>query len=431
MATSTFSGRAAARNPLSLSSALSAGHTGPAAPCPVHPGLVQHELLTPSVQVQILSIIDDTGSAAIGDIAGELPQHIDPVGAIFAMIAANVLVVLTSGLIDANSLVARSDKASVADAWVPCEPSVEAGETGSADDAASDDVDTASTALAMLKASLPGDLLPVPTCSLRPLIIVGSGEYRTEFGRVDELQRPGVYILLCGTAAYVGYGAAAGFRIIDGRQLPDGDPDCIIAIVDENDGLSCEDAKALERILWVSVAGDQDFNLVNGVPCGAAIAPERYDELRLFVAQIVVSLRHAGLMFLSGSARDHMAGPIAEPDRVGDLFAGDNMVDAQALELSGFGYAAHVVGANDGQWLLLAGSKVRRDLPSSASGSVVFQRSALLHSGVLEVGADGSDLIVMRDLVFPSSGTLSSFVTGSKKPRLMLPRSPDAPNLAA
>lgn len=76
MANATNSGPAAARN-----SHLPSNEATRVVDCgPVHPGLVGHILLTPSVQVQILSVVDATGAASIGDIIAELPSHTDPVG---------------------------------------------------------------------------------------------------------------------------------------------------------------------------------------------------------------------------------------------------------------------------------------------------------------------------------------------------------------
>jgi len=54
-------------------------------------GLVQHVLFSPGVQLQILSIVDETGCATVGDIVAGLPGHPDPVGAIVVMIRLQIL----------------------------------------------------------------------------------------------------------------------------------------------------------------------------------------------------------------------------------------------------------------------------------------------------------------------------------------------------
>ncbi|WEJ34073.1 hypothetical protein [Devosia sp. SD17-2] len=72
-------------------------------------GLVQHALVSPSIQIQILSIIDETGSATIGDITAELPDHPDPIGAVMVMVGLNILVLEVCGVLDAHTLVRRAD----------------------------------------------------------------------------------------------------------------------------------------------------------------------------------------------------------------------------------------------------------------------------------------------------------------------------------
>lgn len=411
-ANATHSGPAAARNPLfNTNDALD-----PREDRPVHPGLVEHPLMSPSTQVQILSIIDLTGSASISKIIAELPDHADPVGAIFALIAAGALAVLSTGFIDANTIVARpgDDPLDGTDASVTppgagpndlpqTEPGVDA-------------IIWPDNFADLCTDALPPDLLTVPTSHLQPRIIVGPGTQRLAFGHVTCLNRPGVYILLRGREAYIGYGAAVGFRITDGRQMPGGPSDVIIAIADAHNGLSTDDAKALERMLWSSVAADEDFALVNGVPGGAGIEPERYDQLALFVAQSVLALRQAGLMFLSGSVRQRLAGPSTEPGRLGAPRRVDDLPEGRVMELNSCGLTALAAERSDGTYLLLRGSDVRIDVAAGNSGAK-FQRAAWLHAGLLEPAQDGFSYVLMRDLVFASGSAASRFVSGSKNVR--------------
>lgn len=412
-ANATHSGPAAARNPLfSANDALHPSGAGP-----VHPGLVEHPLVSPSVQVQILSVVDVTGSASIGDIIAELPNHADPVGAIFALIAADVLKVLSAGFIDANTVLARASNSGLGNGTEAPVNSPDADPSSLAGSVPVSDLGI----LLVNSADLCADTLPhlldfVPTSQLQPRIIVGPGERRTAFGRVDCLQRPGVYILLRGREVYIGYGAEVGFRITDGRQMPGGPPDVIIAIADAHNGLSIDDAKALERMLWSSVAGDDDFVLVNGVPGGAGIEPNRYDQLALFVAQSVLALRQAGLMFLGGSVRQHIAGPRTEPGRLGVPRRIDDLPEGRVIELNYCGLTALAAERTDGSYLLLRGSDVRINVASGNSGAK-FQRAAWLHAGLLEPAGDGSCYVVMRDLVFASGSAASRFVSGSKNVR--------------
>lgn len=85
---------------------------------PLHPhteapaligGVVHHALVSPSVQVQILSVVDVAGSATVGDIIAELPGHPDPVGAIMVMVRLKILVAEVRGTLDASAVVRRAD----------------------------------------------------------------------------------------------------------------------------------------------------------------------------------------------------------------------------------------------------------------------------------------------------------------------------------
>ena len=415
-ANATLSGPAAARKPLSPAHDV----LGLSRSDLMHTGLVSHPMLTPSVQVQILSIVDVTGSASIGDIINELPGHADPVGAIFALIAANVLVVLTEGIIDAHAIVARSGdhpggRLDASDGDVNADVAI-----APASSAASETVTGGTSAGLMVdysafaETSLPDDLLLMPVSVLKPKIIMGPGWRRAAFRHVPLLQRHGVYIMLRAEDAYVGYGADVGARIAMGRQMPDGVPETIIAIVDAENGLCEDDARALERILWSSVSADTDYTLSNGVPDGAAIDVDRYGQLALFVSEIVLALRQAGVMFLNGSVRERLAGPRAEPDRLGAPRRFDDLPEGFVRELNYCGLTALAAERLDGSWLLLRGSDVRLDTVSSASASASFQRAAWLHAGLLEQANDGSSYVLKRDMVFSSGSAVGHFCSGSK-----------------
>ncbi|MHA6691246.1 hypothetical protein [Devosia sp. A449] len=412
MASATNSGPVAARN-INFPS-IDTAFVGD--PDPVHSGLFGHPLLTPTMQVQILSVIDVTGTASIGDIIAELPGHPDPVGAVFALVTARVLAVLSTGFVDANTIVARAGQTnrSIRGSTPAAAPA--AHPTARPDAPTAPDLGVLPANVTVLATdTLPSQLDAVPTCPLRPRIIVGPGTRRTAFGRVDCLQRPGVYVLLRGRDVYVGYGAEVGFRIMDGRQMPGGTPNCIIAIADHDDALSTDDAKAFERILWSSVAADDDFDLINDVPAGAAIAPDRYDQLSLFGAQVVLALRQAGLMFLGGAVRAHLVGPKSEPGRLGAPRRSDALPEGRVMELSYCGLTARAAERDDGSWLLLRGSDVRIDTVASATTSASFQRSAWLHAGLLEPAANGSSYMLMDDILFSSGSAVGHFVSRSKR----------------
>lgn len=412
MANATNSGPVVARNPLSpVAHTPAANDAGP-----VHPGLIGHALVSPSVQVQILSVVDATGSASIGDIIAELPGHEDPVGAIFAMIAANVLMVVTTGIIDAHSIVARTDNSGPGGrppagnaepaAAVVAEP---AGVEGD-DVTGIQPIDFASFA----PADLPSGLRWVPTSELQPRVIIGAGSRRAAFRRADLLRQTGVYLLLRGREVYVGYGTDVALRATSGRQMSGDAPEAIIGIVEAQNRLTDDDARALERILWNHVAGDKESFLINGVPDGAAIEPDRYSQLMLFAAEAVLALRQAGLMFLDGSAREQIAGPRSEPGRLGAPRPIDDLPEGRVKELNYCGLTAVAAERDDGSWLLLRGSDVRLDTVNSASASASFQRAAWLHAGILEPSHDGTSYVLKRDIVFATGSAVGHFVSGSK-----------------
>lgn len=405
-ANATSSGRMAACNPNSPTSDLPAsGRTDLS-----HRGLISHPMLTPSVQVQILSIVDATGSASIGDIVSELPGHDDPVSAIFALVAAGALAVLSEGIIDAHTILARRVPSDQSGDLVPVDaapspvPSRESLE---------DKLATAQWSDFVADAELPPDLVQVPSSTLRPRILRGSGRHRAAFKYAPGLQQPGVYIQLCGDQAYVGYGSDVGFRIAMGKQM-DGLPDTILVITDASDGLTEEDGLVLERILWGYVSDDADFIVINAQPDGAPITPDRYDQLVEFAGRVVLALRQAGIMFLQGSVRQRLAGPRAEPDRLGAPRPFDAIPEGRVMELNYRGLTALAAERDDGTWLLLRGSDVRIDTVKSASANASFQRAAWLHSGLLELAEDGSCYVLMRDVVFSSGSAVGHFVSGSK-----------------
>lgn len=407
-AIATNSGPVAARNPLSPTSGLPVSGGADL----THPGLVSHPMLTPSVQVQILSVVDATGSACIGDIVSELPGHEDPVGAIFALVAAGALVVLTEGIIDAHTVLARRLPSDESADLVPVDA------VPLPDLPRENPEDRLATAqwtdfVADADAELPPELVQVPASSLQPRILRGSGGHRAAFKHALGLQQPGVYIQLCGNEAYVGYGSDVGFRIAIGRQM-DSLPDTILVITDASNGLTEEDGLALERILWSYVSDDAGLSVVNRQPDGAPISVERYDQLVQFTAQVVLALRQAGIMFLEGSVRQRLAGPRAEPDRLGALRPFDSIPEGRVMELNYRGLTALAAERHDGTWLLLRGSDVRIDTVKSASANASFQRAAWLHSGLLELAGDGSCYVLMRDLVFSSGSAVGHFVSGSK-----------------
>tara|TARA_A100001391_G_C5082904_1_gene280340 strand:- start:4441 stop:5703 length:1263 start_codon:yes stop_codon:yes gene_type:complete len=365
-------------------------------------GLVRHELVPASVQVQILSIVDHTGSASIGDIVAELPGHPDPVGAIVAMVNADVLVANIRDVLDQHTLIKRAnghvgddrDKTPLS----PSGPDPLAGTSKPVPEGGAERI---------------AGITALPVSALHPTVLTGGADTRRAFGRVAVLQRPGVYVLLSGDRAYVGMGAEVGRRIASCAQKLD-DVDAVIAITDTHDGLSVADAQVLERILHARVETASEVALVNFVPDGARVDPNRYRDLAIFAAMACDAIAREGHLFVRQSARAVLAGPRAETGRLGPIRPWTQVPDGEILELCFNGFFALAARRADGSWLLLQGSDVRADIVASASASAGFQRAAWLHSGVLAPSADGASYTVMRDIEFATGSAAAMFCAGSK-----------------
>jgi hypothetical protein len=391
--------------------------TGVAGKCyPFHPhteapsligGLVHHVLVSPSVQVQILSVVDLTGSATVGDIIAELPGHSDPVGAIMVMVSLNILLVEVCGTLDASTVVRRADPEPDPAHAVASPPDLPGG-VGA----------VAATAAAGAPPAMPSAVPPaldrLETGTFVPEVVVGPGGSRRDFARMEALRRPGIYGLMNATSIYIGMGSDVGARVAGGQQ-PIESIGTIFVITDGSGNLTATDAEATERMLWSRAAACPERTLVNGVPDGASVDAERWSELDAFVGQACLALRHHGLLFVSGSARTVLAGPRAEPRRVGPLRPLDAIPEGEVMELSfGDGLVALAVRQSETHWVLLQGSEVRAEVVPSANASTRYLRSAWLHSGLLDTSPDGRNYTVRRDLTFRSGSAVAQFCTGSK-----------------
>jgi len=362
-------------------------------------GLIQHALVSASVQVRILSIVDETGSTTVGDIVADLTDHPDPVGALVVMLNLKILVAeLRGGVLDANTVIRRA----------PPEPSsVEP-------DGAGPDKPHSPPTISNAGADDSARLHLLAATPLFPTVVIGGGSDRTEFARQPELQRPAVYGLVSPLGVYIGRSIKANRRVAWGQQ-PIGGIETIFVITDASDALTAEDAAVCERILWSRAAALGDRPVVNGVPDGADVQPERYAELELFVAMACLALRNAGILFTKGSIRNLIAGPRSEPGRLGAIRPFDQPPEGKVFEMqfSG-GLMALAAHQPDNSWLLLRGSDVRTNTVVSATASAGYLRAAWLYSGLLDVSPDGRSLVVKRDLVFDTASAAAHFCTGSK-----------------
>ena len=397
MADLSSSAAPAANNPYSLSIPLDLP--------PVVGGLVQHALISASVQVTILSIVDETGSATIGDIMTQLlPTHPDPAGAIAIMIRLHILCAeLRNGVMDANTTVRRCEPPRSPDDHLEKAP-IKLTPSGNAE----------APALRSSTESRPSGLLSLEATPFSARVVVGPATQRRDFMRLGGLHRCGIYGLVSATGIYVGMGGDVGQRIATGQQAI-ADIETIFAITDANGGLSSEDARVCERIFWSRTESLADRRPVNKLPDGGVIDAHRYSQLDLFVTEACLALRQQGLLFTRGSVRSLFAGPRNEPGRVGPLRLANDAAPGKLHELSfGSGMVALATRETKDRWLLLRGSDVRGAAVATAGAGPSFLRAAWEHAGLLERSADGSSYVVSRDLVFGSASAAAVFVTGAK-----------------
>jgi hypothetical protein len=374
-------------------------------------GLVQHALVTATTQVQILSIVEATGSASVADIVAELAGHPDPVGALKVMIDLKILIAEIVGVLDGNTIVRRADPQPDPhnDGVAPTSPLEGASTAAVTHTASGPTVIPAATDCAV-----PLGLERLETSPFTANVVIGPGAARRAFARMADLRRPGIYALLSATTVYVGTGSDVAQRVALGQQ-PIGEIDTIVVITDRNGNLTDADALAAERMLWTRVAASRERLPVNRLPDGASIDAQRYSELDLFLGEACLALRHSGVMFAAGAARNVLAGPRQELGRVGPLRPFNTPPAGDILELTfGAGMVALAARQSDTRWILLQGADVRIDTVASANCSTRFLRAAWLHAGLLELSADGRSYVTTRDLVFQSGSGAAQFCVGSK-----------------
>lgn len=372
-------------------------------------GFIQHDLVSASTQVRILQIVDQSGGASIGEIVANLPGHPDPVAAILVMVKLKIVVLEVHGVVDANTIVRRADTEPDDRDTNPADPTDPPHEPTSGPIPSTQAENEAKSAMVVRDGLTRLNITP-----FSPNVVTGHGADRRAFGRIAALNRPGVYALISATKIYIGMGTAVGQRIACGQQ-PIEDIATVVAITDANGSLSDDDARAAERMLWSRVAAARERTLVNGLPDGASVSAQRYSELDSFLGSACLALRHAQVMFASGSARTVLAGPRQEAGRTAPLRPFADLPRGDILELTfGDGLVALAARQSETHWILLAGSDVRIDTAASANNTTRYLRSAWLHAGLLKIAPDGQSLTATRDLVFASGSAVAQFCTGSK-----------------
>jgi hypothetical protein len=356
-------------------------------------GLVQHPLLSGSVQIRVLAQIDATGSARVGEIVALLAGHPDPVGAICVLLEVGFIEADLDGRPMDETTRLRRPQEPEAEGISPLTP------PGDGDEPAA---------------------LPLPAVGQRvsplfePAMLVLDWPERRQLGPLDFWRRPGVYLLVSGANIYVGASAELSVRVCQGSQ-PIRDVETIAMVGDARGQLDFEDALALERLMHMRLAACRDLTMVNATPDGAAIAPGRFDDLQILASQFALLLAREGVAFAGQSSRNVLAGPRFEKAFSTSLRVFDQMPDGSIheLEFNG-GLQARAVHHGDGDWIVLRDSEIRIDTVSSANSSASYHRAALLHAGLLVPAPNGASYLLTRDIKFSSRSAAAHFVTGSK-----------------
>ncbi|KQN74794.1 DUF4357 domain-containing protein [Devosia sp. Leaf64] len=367
-------------------------------------GRVHHALMSPSVQVRILALIDETGSTTLGEVVAHFPDHSDPVGAVLVMAGLCLLRLdHAEKLLDANTRVRRYPVNGFPPETMMLSPPEKKQEIEPVKEPAHPE-----------PLKLPASLRRLEARSFRPTVVIGSGDDRRDFAKMQELRRPGIYGLMNSSSLYIGFGIDAGNRVASGQQ-PIQDIETIFVITDAENILTADDAEVAERILWSRAAAARERLMVNGLPSGVAVDLQRFSDIDAFVAEACLTLRHEDVLFTRGSPRTVLAGPRSEPGRTAPPRLFDDLPDGEVMELVfNEGRVALAARSSDDDWVLLKGSEVRPEVVQSANSSASFLRAAWLHSGILVPSPDGISYLLTKDMRFRSAGATAHFVTGSK-----------------
>ena len=371
---------------------------------PIQHGLVTDTRVSPDFQIGVLSRIDETGSATIGDLAGLVPGYTRPVAAIVAMAEAGVVAIEPVAVIDANTVVTRRQPPDAVDAPAALPP-------GGRDPSGSDGART----------DLPASVETLLARHSVPAITFVAGEDRRDVQLANKLHQAGCYLAVWNDGVlshiYVGSSNHVANRVAFGPHLVDPRPaDHIVMVTGGTAPFNLTEARILERMLAESIDGLRGAGLSNAeMPQGAPVDPQTYNTFRLIVAEVLVAMKANKLAFDQCCYRELMAGPKILPAERAPMRV-DGPPDGEHHRLEACGVVAEAVRTDDDDWILLRGSQVRNTVVASATASISHRRAALLHSGVLTDAGD--HLVLQRDIRLGSGSMCSQFVTGAKSPGL-------------
>lgn len=342
-------------------------------------GLIEHPALTPETQIGILSVVDETGSATLGDIAESVAHPLSSTAAL-ALVAAGVLDIESVAVIDANTRVTRH-MAGQAEMAEPAAPPVPG-------------------------APLPASVTAVGGPAFDPEVFVIKADTLSHIRRVTQLQRPGVYVGWSESGnAYIGTSGDIANRVAVNANLSHASQ--VAVVLDRNGVLTAQDALVAERVLHQCLAFGKVFTSLNTLPMGTNVSPERYGDIRMFVTNAVMLLHRDGVISSPLATRHLMAGPRA----MSDIKVTPVVEDGMLYEMAGHGFSARAVDTGNG-WILLRGSIVRRAVMPSANSTASLRRAEWLHAGLLRDRGDGYE--VLSNLRFDSASGAAQFVSAAK-----------------
>lgn len=366
-------------------------------------GLVCHDYVDIDVQVTILAVVDDTGSATLEEIVAALAGHPKPAGAAFAMVAAGILCI-EDGIVDANSRLSRTPLLDGGDDDTP---------DGAPQCASGGDDDGSGDGGADYPG--PGEMRQISVAvPYAPAIFCIPGLERRLLRTEPLLGDTGIYAAIWGGEVYVGASKNLVARLTKGPHLVTPRlADRIIAIVDGTRQLSWDGAQVAERLLYRQLIASGELKPRNEEPNGGRVDEVEYELVHDFVEIAMQALRREGLASpVPPASRTPAANQTARAQQT--LFATrverqERQVGLYRLDACGVKARARVV---DNSWTLLAGSAIRSEVMPSAHPSAKQRRIELLHSGGLV--KKGRDYMLTRDLDFASATGAAHFVVGSK-----------------
>lgn len=355
------------------------------------PGLLDDPLIEADDQVGVLGLIEKAGSATLDQLMAALPGHPSPAKAVLQFVRHGLLAI-DEGIVTGSSILRRRN--------APLPQTMASG--GGNNGAPPQD---------------PGKLRRLAPLRPQPEIFCVNWTDRALFRKEPMLAQRGVYLALYMSQAYSGASEEVVARLVASNHLLQfGFPDLVVAAVDRNNILSAAQVRVAERLLARAVQKDGQLKLCNRVlPAGDQVSLTEYSQTERFVRELVAVLRDARIAFHQPRGNTPAFG---EPDPQlpieGLAQHGPELV---ALQSCGVHATARVEG---GQYVVLAGSQVRRDITPSAGSGVAQQRQELTHDGTIV--PHGDNLLLTRDVAFDTASGAARFVVGSRhKPEIWRP----------